>query len=240
MREKEPRSGSPSVPRPAASVQVRPVEVSDLGFVVTQHLTDFPDGFFARLGDEFLREYYRSFIACAGAVALVAVRGTEPVGFVTGALDPAEHRRQMLKRDGKRLALRAVKAMLFRPAVAVLFLRTRAVRYLRRLLSRTPSPPPVSAGRTGVLHHVAVTPSVQGQGIGSKLISEFESMAADAGLNSIILVTVAGPQGAGDYYAKQGWSRVDEHRRAEGRFLISYTKHVAGHDGTELTPEPPS
>jgi GNAT superfamily N-acetyltransferase len=241
MPEKEPHAGSPPVTRPAATVQVRPVEVGDVDFVVTQHLTHFPDGFFARLGDEFLREYYRSFIACAGAVALFAVRGTEPVGFLTGALDPAEHRRQMLKRDGRRLALRAATAMLVRPALAIFFLRTRAVRYLRRLLGRAPAPPPAEpAGRTGVLHHVVVTPAVQAQGIGSKLVAHFEAMAADAGLSSITLVTAAGPQGAGEFYVKEGWTRVGEHRMSDGLILTTFTKHVAGHDGTERTPQLPS
>lgn len=240
MDDQEPHSGSPSDTKPADPVHVRPAEVSDLGFVVTQHLTHFPDGFFARLGDEFLREYYRSFITCSGAVALIADQGTEPVGFLAGSLDPAEHRRQMLERHGRGLAWRAVKAMLLRPALAFLFLRTRAVRYLRRLLGKTPSPPPASTGRTGVLHHVAVAPTVQAQGIGSELIARFEAMAADAGLSSLTLVTVAGPQGAGDYYVKKGWTRVGEHRMSEGRSVTTYTKHVGGHDDAEGASQPPS
>ena len=240
MGEKEPHPDSLPVTRPAASVQVRPVEASDLGFVVTQHLSHFPDGFFAKLGAEFMREYYRSFTTCSGAVALIADRGSGPVGFLAGSLDPAEHRRQMLKQHGKVLALRAVKAMLLHPALAVHFLRTRAARYLRRLMGRAPSSPPASSGRFGVLHHVAVEPTVQSQGIGSTLITHFEAMAADAGLTSLTLATVAGPSGAGDYYVEKGWTRVEEHRMPEGRSVVTFTKNVGGHDDAERAPQTPS
>ena len=238
MRENEQDSGSSST-SPATSVNVRPIEVDDLGFVVTQHLAHFSDGFFARLGERFLHEYYRSFISCTGASALVAVRGTEPVGFLTGTLDPAEHRRQMLNRDGKKLALHGLRALVWRPALAIHFLRTRAMRYLRRLLGKTPPPPPpASAGRIGVLQHVAVKPEVQAQGIGSKLIARFEAESAEAGLSSLTLVTVAGPDGAGDYYEKNGWTRMGKQSTAEGRDLITYTKDVAGHDGGTEQMEP--
>ena len=223
---------------PATSVNVRPIEVDDLGFVVTQHLAHFADGFFARLGERFLHEYYRSFISCAGASALIAVRDTDPAGFLTGTLDSAEHRRQMLKRDGRRLAWYGARALMSRPALAIHFLRTRALRYLRRLLGKPPPPPstvgrtgPATVGRTGVLQHVAVTPKVQAQGIGARLIAHFESEAAAAGLSSLTLVTEAGPHGAGSYYEKNGWTRMGTHRTTEGRDLITYRKDVAGHGG---------
>ena len=38
------------------------MNTADLGFVVREHRRHFPDGFFARLGRGFLREYYRAFL----------------------------------------------------------------------------------------------------------------------------------------------------------------------------------
>lgn len=240
MGEKPLQHDSPAAAAStAADIRLRPVEVSDLDFVVTQHLNHFPDGFFARLGQRFLREYYRSFITCPGAVALLAVRDDAPVGYLVGSLDPAEHRRQMLKRHGKRLAWRAAQAMALRPGLAVLFVRTRAVRYLRTFLNRAPTPPAGSSGRAGVLDYVAVAATAQAEGVGSTLIAHFEALAASAGLSSLSLVTVAGAQGAGEYYAKDGWTSVGNHRTSDGRFLTTFRKHIADGLGSERAPQPP-
>ena len=129
-------------------LRVAPLTSAALEFAVAQHLEHFPHGFFAKLGPGFLREYYRCFLASDGAVALLAVRGNEPVGYLAGTVDPAGHRRELLRQHGRTPAWLATVAMLLRPGLGVHFLRKRARRYLRRLLSNSSAPPPEGGART--------------------------------------------------------------------------------------------
>lgn len=204
-----------------------PLGERDLDFVVRQHLTHFPDGFFAKLGRRFLREYYRSYLHCSGAVILLALRGAEPVGYLAGAVDPMEHRRCLLRRHGKRLTAHALWAMVGKPRVALLFLRTRAVRYARRLLRSTPSGGGQATSTPAVLGYVGVSPSAQGEGVGSALVWRFEEEARYAGRDEVLLVTGADGRGAERFYAKEGWTRGDEHTTTDGRRLVTFTKPLS-------------
>lgn len=207
-------------------LRVAPLTGAALEFAVAQHLEHFPHGFFAKLGPGFLREYYRCFLASDGAVALLAVRGNEPVGYLAGTVDPAGHRRELLRQHGRTLAWLATVAMLLHPGLGVHFLRTRARRYLRRLLSHSSAPPPEGGGRTAVLSHVAVTSEARSAGVGSALIAEFEARVAAAGVGRITLVTAAGADGAGEFYLNRGWERTGEHLTPDGQRLATYTRPV--------------
>ena len=216
-------AGSPDL---REDLRVVPLTSAALEFAVVQHLEHFPHGFFAKLGRGFLREYYRCFLTSGGAVALLAVRADEPVGYLAGTVDPAGHRRKLLRQHGRTLAWRATVAMLLRPGLGVHFLRTRARRYLRRLLSSSSAPPPQGGARTAVLSHVAVTSEARSAGVGSALIAEFEARVAAAGVGRITLVTAAGPGGAGDFYLSRGWERMGEHLTPDGQRLATYTRPV--------------
>lgn len=218
-------AGSPDA---RGDVRVVPLTGADLEFAVAQHLEHFPHGFFARLGGGFLREYYRCFLSSDGAVALLAVCDDEPVGYLAGTVDPAGHRRELLRRHGRTLAWRATVAMLLRPGLGVHFVRTRARRYLRRLLlsSAPAAEPPAGGARTAVLSHVAVTPEARSHGVGSALIAEFEARVAAAGVGRITLVTAAGPAGAGDFYLRQGWRIMGEHLTPDGQCLATFSRPV--------------
>lgn len=201
----------------------------DLGFVVEQHVRHFPEGFFARLGRRFLREYYRAFLTSAAARTTVAESEGRPVGYLVGVTTPAAHRQHVLDRHGPRLVAHAVASMLLRPWLAARFLRTRAGRYARKLLvaRRSPQAPSSSGeGSVGVLTHVAVAPSAQSCGVGSKLVGRFERQAAEAGCDRLVLVTAAGDQGAGAFYRHRGWQALGEHRTPDRQLLSTYERAV--------------
>lgn len=114
---------------------VRRMESGDLDFIVREHQERFPDGFFVRLGPRFLTEYYRSFLTGPHARGCVAELAGERVGFLVGVLDPTAHRSHVIKRHGRALTVVASTALMLSPALAWHFLRTRARRYIRRLVA---------------------------------------------------------------------------------------------------------
>lgn len=202
----------------------------DLAFVVRQHRYHFPDGFFARLGPKFLREYYRAFLTGSAARAAIAELDGRPAGYLVGVTDPVAHRDHVLQRHGTTLACQAMVAMVTRPSLGVCFLRTRFVLYARKLVRRRranrqttePAPP----GATAVLTHVAVAPEAQSYGIGSHLIRLFDAEATVAGCEQITLVTASGEDGAGPYYRRRGWASLGERITPDGLRLTTYARDV--------------
>jgi len=218
------------MPEPDTRVHYRRMAADDLPFVVDQHLQHFPDGFFARLGPMFLGEYYRAFLTGSSVSATIAEIDGEPVGYLVGVADPAAHREHVVQRHGRALVLRALVSMLVRPALGLLFLRTRTGLYARKLLRRGMKPVEAtdSAGQvpTAVLTHVAITPSAQSNGIGSELIRRFDEEVADSGCERLTLVTASGPEGAGPYYEHRGWTRCGERPTPDGLWLTTYQRPV--------------
>lgn len=196
----------------------------DLSFVVGEHLQHFPRGFFARLGPRFLHEYYRAFLTGDSGVAVVAEEAGRPVGYLVGVTDPAAHREHVVRRHGRGLALRGAALLVVRPRLLATFLRTRAARYLEKLLVRRAA----RSGRTvdvtppAVLTHVAVTADAQGKGIGTLLVEWFEQALQATGCARVVLVTAAGRDGAGEFYERRGWTRTGEHATTDGHLLSNY------------------
>jgi len=203
----------------------------DLHFAVEQHLSHFPDGFFARLGPRFLREYYRAFLTSRAARTAIADANGRQVGYLVGVTSPATHREHIVREHGRALVVRAVTAMLVRPSLAFCFLRTRAGLYARKLLRRPrasapPSGQEGSRDTTAVLTHVAVARTAQARGIGSALIERFERAAAADGCDRLVLVTASGDDGAGPYYRRRGWKAVGERCTPDGLWLTTYERPV--------------
>lgn len=195
---------------------VRPADSTDLRDTAQLHLAQLPGGFFARLGPGFLRHYHATFLASPHAVAFVASGSDGTVGFLVGTLDNRPHYRFVVKRLGVRLALRAGAAMLGRPALLWLFLRTRALRYARWILryplrsrrapaaTATGPTAAVAAPTVAVLTHVAVSDAAQGNGTGRALVAAFLDAARAAGADEARLVTTAGGP-AERFYDRLGW-----------------------------------
>ncbi|GAB6986851.1 hypothetical protein JCM10369A_33760 [Nocardioides pyridinolyticus] len=213
-----------SGPNTSPAIRLRRMGLQDLTFVTGLHRVTFREGFFVRLGATFLSRYYRTFLDGPLATALVCEKDGVVCGYLVGVIDPPEHRRLLLRHHGLSLAVTAFVNLLWRPGLALHFLRTRARRYLRALARkpRVSAGPASEARKVAVLTYVAVDPSVRGGGIGYALVGKFLDEAAAAGRSEACLVTIAGPQGAGGFYAAQGWVRVGESRRADGQLLEHY------------------
>lgn len=186
------------------------------------HRDLLPHGFFAALGPRYLGVYHRSFMGSPHAVSLVACRDGRVVGMLAGAINAHAHQRQTIRRNGLRLAVTGVFALLLRPRLAAQFLRTRGLRYTRGLAKavrpgrRPPSTGSAAGGESGdvaVLTHVAVDARAQGSGAGSALVETFVSrVQASGAAQRIELVTLA-EGGASDFYERLGWVGGTSHLR---------------------------
>lgn len=204
---------------------VRSADRGDLRWIAAIHRRQLPHGFFARLGSRYLRAYHRSFMQSPHAVALVAERRGRRVGFVVGVVDPVAHHRYVVRQHGLRLAVVGAMSLVARPALALEFLRTRVVRYLRSV-SRATSPRRTSDAPGGaapettaaVLTHVAVDPEAQGAGAGRFLVEAFVDEVREAGAAAVELVTLSGERGAASFYEKLGWKRAGATERGGASF----------------------
>jgi GNAT superfamily N-acetyltransferase len=199
------------------------------------HGEALPHGFFARLGHRFLQAYYDSFVASPHAVAFIADAADGPAGMLVGTVRNGAHYSWVLRRHGGRLIGRGLAALLTSPRVLLLFLRTRLARYsggilrfARRSLagvfrSRPPGP---AVRQPAVLTHVAVSPAARGTGAGSALVATFTQAATAAGCSEAVLVTLAGPAGAGPFYRRLGWTLRDRHDDHDGRLLECYYRRL--------------
>jgi len=198
-----PRSDGPAL------VAVRPMAAEDLAFAAELHARALGHGLFPALGGRVLRRYLATYRSSAHAVAFVAERRGEPLGFIVGTLDPAAHRQEVLARHGAALTVAGVLGLVRHLRVAAWFLRTRAVRYASGLLRlarrRAPGSGGGAAGRTAVLNHVAVSPEARGHAVGTVLVDAFLDAVRSAGVPAARLVTLADPDGAGPFYQRLGW-----------------------------------
>lgn len=205
----------------AHEVLIRRMGLSDLEFVVDEHLAHFPDNVFGQMGRRFLTEYYRTFLDGPHAEAVVAVARGSRVGFLVGVLDVHEHRRLVRRFHFRRLAWYGILALARRPRMAVSLTRRRVAVRLAAARRRVSSAHPTRE-HIAVLSHVAVQPSAQGLGLGTSMILEFAQHATVAGATTASVATRAGESGAGALYERLGWRLTTERDTFDGRRIALY------------------
>lgn len=209
------------------------------------HVQTLPHGLFPALGIGFLARYYASFVDSPYGVALVAAVDERPVGVVAGTLANREHYRWVLRHRGLSLAGSAIRPLAVRPRTAAYVLRTRSGHYARAVArlardhvrgeeaegdapgsSGDPGPGQSDAAThrqpPGVLTHLLVADEARGRGIGSALLNAFVARTAQRGTGELVLVTAAGEEGAGAFYARHGWSHRGDRRDWDGEPVAVY------------------
>lgn len=208
--------------------EVRPLEVSEAFATAAMHERELPDGFFAQLGVPFLRAYHCSFVESPHAIAVTAGRNGEVEGFLLGVLAPGPHGAYVLRRWGYRLAGRAALALLLRPRLLALFLRTRVLRYARGMWRRrraSPDASPAATGQWAVLSHVAVGEAHRGAGAGAALVQQLHERVETVGATGVVLLTaVDGPGTA--FYRRLGYVEEGEVVGADGQQWLRYRWRV--------------
>jgi glycosyltransferase involved in cell wall biosynthesis/ribosomal protein S18 acetylase RimI-like enzyme len=98
-------------------VRIRRARLGDLSAMARLHSEVLPSAFLPMLGEGFLRRLFRAHVEDPGAVAVVAVRDGEVVGYAAGVLSTPAFRRRFLLRHGVAAAIVAAPRLVRRGAV---------------------------------------------------------------------------------------------------------------------------
>lgn len=202
---------------------VRPARTSDLVFCATLQRETLPHGFFAALGQRFLRAYLATFVTSPYAVAILLTVRDTPLGMVVGVIRPRTHRSWVLAHNGPQLAVLGAAALAARPRLALRFLRTRSIHYARSWRRRRSPAALRPVEQPAVLSHVAVVPGAKGSGFGRELVAAFVEAAREGGSPRVVLATLAGDAGAAGFYRKTGWLESGTSVSFDGQRMVHFS-----------------
>ncbi|NKG21793.1 GNAT family N-acetyltransferase [Paeniglutamicibacter terrestris] len=217
----------PKLPSTRSPVLIRQATEEDLQSMASDMIRYLPEGLFPHLGKRFVLRWMQTFLTEQYGVALVAVTIDAPrqqVGFLIGSTNQIHHVADVLHQHKWSLLRAGLVALCLRPRVLFHFLRTRARPYVRRIMGHNNGPDEGSVPRpaTAVITSLVVLPTVRGEGIGRFLVEGFLERAAADQASLAELVTTAGAEGAGTFYAKIGWKRGEERYSKDGTPIHTY------------------
>jgi ribosomal protein S18 acetylase RimI-like enzyme len=192
-------------------VRLRTGRPDDARFAAELHVERIQEGFLSQLGISFLTRLYRRVVAFPDSFLLIADRGAEPVGFLAGTVDIGGLYRRFLLRDGVSAGVVAAP-QLVRSLPRVM----ETLRYGAQ--SKGPGPGPVAE-----LLAVAVSPKVEGQGLGRMLVAAFFDELSDRGTAAAKVVVGGGNSGAISLYRRAGFGndeQLEVHRGSQS--LVMY------------------
>ena len=213
---------------PPGGPDVRPLTPADLEFCAALHAEALPHGFFAELGRRFLRAYYATFLDSPNALGFAATVSGQPVGYLVGMTDPRAHTRWVLRRRGATLALHGAVGVARSPRAGYRFARTRLARYARAWRRHRGNATEQGSVRhvPAVLTHVAVLPGARGLAAGRRLVDAFVEAARERGASRALLTTLAGPDGAGGFYARAGWTLSATRASPDGERIEEWARSL--------------
>lgn len=197
------------VEQAAAGVFIRQMTIADLASVIRIHCDSFPGSRSTELGQVFLRKMYRWFMKHYPDLALVAIGGVTPIGFVTGSLGSYSHR--MFRYTLPEIALGFISnpRLLIHPRMFSLWRS-----FMKGLFTRTAGSAKTEiAGAPGFvasLGSIAVSSESRGRRVGDALMLAFENAARQQKAVSLFLSVKADNKSARRLYENCGWTLVQE------------------------------
>ncbi len=185
----------------------------DVRALARLHGSAFPGFFLSTLGERFLVEFYRAFLADPTAVTVVARSPDGGVqGAVVGTTEPAGFFGRLVRRRWFGFAAAAARSSVTRP-------RTMP-RLVKALRYRGDAP----TGADGaLLSSICVQPSRQGSGLGRQLERAWLREVAARGVAAAYLTTDRdGNDPVNDFYRSGGWVLIDRYTTREGRAMNRY------------------
>ena len=191
---------------------------SHLDAIVQIHLSTFKGFFLETLGERFLKQLYLGFLVEPSGVCLVAVDGTDVVGFVVGITEPEGFFRQLLRKRWYAFVLAGAIPMMFHPIrVGKKFLT--ALRYRGER--------PADVPNAALLSSIGVAPSRRGKGIGRSLVSVFCERAKVSGASTVFLTTDRDKNDAiNQFYLSNGFTLHSSFLKERTRWMNLYTRSL--------------
>ena len=237
---------TPAPPTPGSTLSegyhLREMHRSDARRTAELHRRHLPFGLFPRLGRRFMTRWHQTFVTSPHAWGGVVVGPTgDVVALVLMTTDQNGYVTEALTKHRWFLARAAAVGLLTDPRVLGHFLRTRALRYWRRLKRPDHARTAAAAGPReplGVIHAVVTEESARGRGCARALLQAAELHARRLGTPQLALITddpaptsttgdgatQQGP-GAAGMYDRLGWERVGVHIR-DGRRVAEYRRRL--------------
>jgi ribosomal protein S18 acetylase RimI-like enzyme len=190
---------------------VRDLAPEDVDDAALLHQRAFPNFFLSSLGEPFLVQFYRGFLADASAVALVARDQYDQLrGLAVGTVQPAGFFRRLLARRWPGFALASVRAVVRQPSAGPRLLA--AVHYRGG-----------ASGDGALLSSICVDPECQGSGLGGRLLRGWMAEVRRRGASSAFLTTDAEHNDAVNaFYQSHGWVLDQRIRTPAGRIMHRY------------------
>lgn len=195
---------------------IRVAKKTDVGGIVKVHIEAFEGFLMTRLGERFLRTYYKIALDYEDVIALVACNETDEIcGFVVGYYNPSSFYQYFAARK-LRIAGSMVFALFKNP---FLLRRVLASKDQAELAARDES-----YSKTIVeLASVAVMPDSRGRGIGRNLVDSFISESAKKNAKRIVLTTDAiNNESTNKFYVKSGFTVGKNFQTSTGRKMRQY------------------
>lgn len=198
------------------SIEICDLKRTDIASAVDMHMRSFPTFFLTFLGPRFLTEFYCSFLVDEEGVGLVAreKKTKRIVGVVVGPVSPHGYFKRLLRRRWWSFCLASVVAVVKNPGILV--------RLVRSVYYRGAAP---EGSNRSLLSSLAVSPEVQGQGVGRLLVSRWIEEIKSRGSTGCYLSTDAcNNDGVNAFYEKLGWERELIYVTPEGRKMNRYVR----------------
>lgn len=208
---------------------IRSIEPADIPVLARLHRAAFPGFFLSELGEAFLVQFYRGYLADPTAVTVLACALDGKIeGVAVGTTAPAGYFTRLVRRQLLGFAAASLRAVVRHPRTAPRLLR--AVRY------RGDVPADIDGAQ---LSSICVSAQRQGAGVGAVLLGAWSAEAAARGARTAFLTTDGdGNDAVNAFYARQGWQLAGSYTTREGRNLNRYTL-ILDHPGSAVSASSP-
>lgn len=190
------------------------IEERHLADIVTIHIKAFPTFFLTFLGPRFLKEFYKSFIYDQAGIGFVAIDNVtgNVLGAVVGPFTPQGYFKRLLKKRWYVFCLASISSVLKKPIIIK--------RLFRAIFYRGEAP---TGPQRALLSSIAISPQVQGQGIGHALVKRWIQEVAHRGGSGCFLTTDAeNNNSVNRFYQKLGWKIESTYITPENRKMNRY------------------
>jgi ribosomal protein S18 acetylase RimI-like enzyme len=193
---------------------INKIKLEHIDRIVEVHINAFPTFFLTFLGPSFLKEFYKSFLYDSQGIGFVAIDAASQkiIGVIVGPLTPQGYFKRLLKRKWFAFCIASLGAVIRKPSVVK--------RLFRAVFYRGESP---KGADRSLLSSIAVSPDVQGKGVGRALVLKWLEEIKLRGSKGAFLTTDAeNNDSVNNFYQKMGFKLESSYSTPEGRKMNRY------------------